>query len=104
MSGFLQVLSVGLAMVAVGTFLMSGYLLGSAARGWRDAPIWLRQVLHLVAVFWLVAGFVAMRHPWAVITPVTVFFAAVFALGGFAVLAWVLKHRPARAHHRRRAG
>ncbi|ADG11405.1 hypothetical protein B7G68_15170 [Caulobacter segnis] len=100
MSAFLQPLSVVLAMVAVGTFLMSGYLLGASARGWRDAPIWLRQILHLVAVFWLVAAFVAMRHPAAVITPVTVFFAAAFALGGFAVLAWVIKHRPARAHRR----
>lgn len=96
MSAVLQLLSVVLAMVAVGTFAMSGYLLSADARGWRDAPVWLRQVLHLAAVFWLVAAFMAMRYPAAVITPVTVFFVSLFALGGFAILAWVIKHRPAR--------
>ncbi|PZR36506.1 hypothetical protein [Caulobacter segnis] len=96
MSGFLHVLSVGLAMVAVGTFLMSAFLLGVDAKGWRNAPVWLRQVLHLLAVFWLAAGFVAMRYPAAVITPVTICAVVIFALGGFALLAWLIKHRPAR--------
>ncbi len=97
MTGFLQVLSVVLAMVAAGTFLMSAFLLGADARGWRDAPMWLRQVMHVAAIFWLIAGMVAMVSPWAVIKPVTVGLVAMFALGGFAVLAWVLRHRPARA-------
>ena len=94
MSGFFQTLSVFLAMAAFGTFAMSAFLLSADAKGWRTAPTWLRQVLHMVSVFWLVAALVAMRQPKAVIGPVTVFFVVVFALGGFGVLAWVIKHRP----------
>ncbi|USQ97226.1 hypothetical protein [Caulobacter sp. RL271] len=100
MSGFLQVLSVVLAMVAVGTFAMSAFFLGHDAKGWRDAPVWLRQVLHGLAIFWLVAAMVAMVQPAAVVSWTTVGLVALFALAGFAVLAWVIKRRPVRAGNR----
>jgi len=100
MTAFLQLLGVVLAMVATGTLAMSAFFLGVDARGWRDAPVWLRQVLHVAAIFWLVAAMVAMVSPRAVIGAVTIGFAALFALGGFAVLAWVLRHRPARVDRR----
>lgn len=97
MSGLLQVLGVALAMIAVGTFLMSAFLLGGEARGWRDAHPVGRLVLHGLAIFWLVAALVAMSSPRAVITPLTLFAALVFAGLGVAVLAWVVRHRPARS-------
>lgn len=102
MTAFVQLLGVVLAMVAMGAFLMSGFLLGSAAAGWRDAHPVGRVVLHGLAIFWLVAALVAMSSPGAVITPLTLFAALVFAGLGVAVLAWVVRHRPVRstAHQR----
>lgn len=99
---FLQLLGVALAMIAVGAFLMSAFLLGCEAQGWRDAHPVGRVVLHGLAIFWLVAALVAMSSPRAVITPLTLFAVAVFASLGVAILAWVVRHRPVRstAHQR----
>ena len=102
MNAVLQLLGVALAMIAVGTFLLSAFLLSGEAKGWRDVHPAGRLVLHGLAIFWLVAALVAISSPHAVITPLTLFAALVFAVLGVAVLTWVVRHRPARstAHHR----
>jgi uncharacterized protein involved in response to NO len=97
MTTFLQILSFTLAMIASGTFLMSGFLLGAAAPGWRDAHPIVRLLLHGLAVFWLIAAIVAVRYPADVISWLNVFAVIVFALLGFAVLAYVVRHRPRRS-------
>jgi hypothetical protein len=99
----LQVIGVALALVAVAALALSARMLGDEAKGWREASFQYIAGLDLLALFWLVAAFVGARSK-AVITVPSVLFAAAFALGGLLLLAWIWRHRPARARGSERNG
>lgn len=92
----LQILGVTLAVIAAVTFIIGARFLGDVAKGWPRASYHWIAFLEGAGFFWLVAALVGSGHR-AVINAWTVVLAAVFAIAGLTLCAWLWTQRPRRA-------